>query len=330
MRSLDQRGETGRRPKLLAQVRNALRTRHYSYRTEQAYVQWIKRFILFHSKRHPLEMAESEIGQFVTDLAVSKRVAASTQNQALSAILFLYKEVLRKEIGAVENLLWAKRPRKLPTVLTQSEVRRLLEGLSGTAWLVAQLLYGAGLRQMECLRLRVQDLDFAANEIMVRDAKGGKDRITMLPTKIKPCLQEHLRGVQRLHRADLRTGLGSVYLPGALARKYPNAGYEWRWQYIFPAAQLSRDPRTGVKRRHHIDGSVISRKLKVAAKKAGITKRVTCHTLRHSFATHLLQANYDIRTVQELLGHNDVKTTMIYTHVLNRGGLGVKSPTDML
>lgn len=318
------------KPKLLDQVRFAIRTKHYSIRTEQAYTAWIRKFILFHNKRHPIEMGEVEIGQFVTDLAVEKNVAASTQNQALSAILFLYREVLQKEIGRVENLVWAKRPKRLPTVLRRDEVRTLFQQLSSVAWLMAQLLYGAGLRQMECLRLRVHDIDLDASEIMVRDGKGGKDRVTMLPEKVKPALADHLDAVKKQHEADLQAGFGSVYLPHALARKYRNASREWGWQYVFPASQISIDPRSGEKRRHHLDASVLSQKLKVAVRQAGITKRVTCHTLRHSFATHLLQANYDIRTVQELLGHEDVKTTMIYTHVLNRGGLAVKSPTDML
>lgn len=323
--------EKGReKPKLLDQVRNAIRTKHYSIRTEEAYVNWVRKFVLFHNKRYPAEMGEKEIGEFITDLAVNKHVASSTQNQALSAILFLYKEVLQKEIGAIENLVWAKRPKKLPVVLTQNEVRALMERLTGTGLLIAHLLYGAGLRQMECLRLRVQDIDFESNQIMVRDGKGSKDRITMLPQKIASSLKTHLIKVQKQHQKDLQQGFGSVYLPHALARKYKSAAREWRWQYVFPASQISIDPRSGEKRRHHLDGSVISQKLRVAAREAGITKRVTCHTLRHSFATHLLQANYDIRTVQELLGHEDVKTTMIYTHVLNRGGLGVKSPTDML
>ena len=233
-------------------------------------------------------------------------------------------------MGDIGSIVWAKRPKRLPTVLTQDETRRLFAALRGTAWLMANLLYGAGLRQMECLRLRVQDIDFDSNQILVRDGKGGKDRPTMLPKKVKSVLQEHLQGVKKQHEADLRQGFGTVYLPHALDRKYKHANREWRWQYIFPASQISVEPRSGEKRRHHLDASVLSQKLKVAARQADLTKRVTCHTLRHSFATHLLQTNHDIRTVQELLGHEDVKTTMVYTHVLNRGGLGVKSPSDML
>ena len=317
-------------PRLLQRVRQAIRTRHYSLHTEEAYVQWVKRYVLFHNKRHPAEMGEAEIAQFITHLAVKERVAASTQNQALCALLFLYREVLGRDMEAVPDIVWAKRPQRLPTVLTQNEIRALLSHLSGSAWLMANLLYGAGLRQSECLRLRVQDIDFEANQLLVRDAKGNKDGVTVLPQKVKAALSEHLVKVKKLHESDLRQGYGTVYLPHALSRKYKNANREWRWQYVFPASHLSVDPRSGIKQRHHLDGSVLARKLKMAAKEAGITKRVTCHTLRHSFATHLLQANYDIRTVQELLGHEDVKTTMIYTHVLNRGGLGVKSPSDML
>jgi integron integrase len=273
---------TPTKPKLLDQVRARIRTKHYSYRTEEAYVHWIKRFILFHNKRHPVEMGEQEIGQFLTDLAVNQKVAASTQNQALSALIFLYKEVLHQAIGTVDNLVWAKRPKRLPTVLTPDEVRLLLAQLTGVPWLLVQLLYGAGLRQMECLRLRVHDIEFAANEIVVRDAKGGKDRVTMLPEKVKSALHEHLLRVQKQHEADVRAGCGSVYLPDALARKYRHASREWGWQYVFPASRLSIDPRSGEKRRHHLDAGVLAQKLKVAARQAGIIKRVTCHTLRHA------------------------------------------------
>lgn len=330
MNRLSSSQKEAQKPRLLDRVRQALRTRHYSYRTEESYVSWIRRFVLFHNKRHPDEMGEKEISEFLTHLAVKKRVSASTQNQALCALLFLYREVLGREMDAVKNIVWAKRPSRMPTVLTQDETRALFGQLSGTTLLMASLLYGAGLRQMECLRLRVQDIDFGSNQILVRHAKGSKDRVTVLPHKVKPALQEHLVKVKKLHEADLRKGFGTVYLPDALARKYKHANREWRWQYVFPASHISVDPNSGIRQRHHVDASVLSQKLKIAVKNAGITKHVTCHALRHSFATHLLQANYDIRTVQELLGHEDVKTTMIYTHVLNRGGLGVKSPSDML
>jgi len=317
-------------PKLLDQVRSAIRTRHYSIRTEQAYVNWIRKFILFHNKRHPAEMGATEIGQFITDLAMKKHVAASTQNQALSAILFLYNEVLQQEIGTIDNLVWAKRPKRLPVVLTRDEVKAIMRQLSGTTWIMAMLLYGSGLRLMECLRLRVQDIDFTYKQITVRDAKGQKDRITMLPQILIDPLKQHLKKVKALHEKDLQAGYGTVYLPNALERKYRNANRQWNWQYVFPASQLSIDPRSGRKQRHHLDENVLQRAVKIAIQKAGINKHASCHTLRHSFATHLLEAKYDIRTVQELLGHQDLNTTMIYTHVLNKGGMGVSSPADSL
>jgi integron integrase len=317
------------KPKLLDQVRNAIRVKHYSIRTEGAYIQWIKRFIFFNNKRHPKELGAKEINKFLTHLAVAGNVSASTQNQALCAIVFLYKEILHIEVGDLGDLVWAKRPKQVPVVLSHNEVKSILHYLTGVNWIVFNLLYGSGLRQMECLRLRVLDIDLQYNQITVREAKGKKSRITMLPKIIKPVLIEHLEQTKRIHEKDIKSGFGEVYLPYALERKYKNASREWKWQYVFPASELSIDPRSGKRRRHHLDPSGISRSLKEALKKCKIDKRVTCHTFRHSFATHLLEANYDIRTVQELLGHQNVNTTMIYTHVLNRGGKGVKSPADM-
>ena len=313
--------------RLLDQVRDALRLKHYSYRTEQAYVGWITRYVLFHSKRHPNEMGAPEVEAFLTHLAVEEHVAASTQNQAFSALLFLYREVLHKDLGPVDALR-AKRPKRLPTVLTQEETRRLLGQLSGTYGLMAKLLYGSGLRLMECLRLRIKDLEFERRAIVVRDGKGEQDRVTILPDSLIATLQEHLLRVKRLHEEDLARGSGAVYLPDALERKYPNANREWGWQYVFPSDRLSVDPRSRAVRRHHLDESGLQKAVRQAARRAGIVKPVGPHTLRHCFATHLLENHYDIRTVQELLGHKDVKTTMIYTHVLNRGGLAVRSPLD--
>jgi integron integrase len=317
-------------PKLLEQVCEAIRARHYSIRTEDSYLRWIKRFILFHGKRHPREMGGRESQEFLSYLAVEGRVAASTQSQALSAIVFLYQQVLKQTIGSIDDVVHAKQPHRIPVVLTQDEVRAVLAHLSGTTWIMATLLYGAGLRLLECLRLRVKDVDFTYNHIVVRDGKGRKDRVTMLPQQVKAPLQRHLHDVQQLHGQDVQAGAGHVYLPYALERKYPNASREWVWQYVFPAAQPSRDPRTGTIRRHHVHKLVLQRAVHTAVRKAEIPKAASCHTLRHSFATHLLEAGYDIRTVQELLGHKDVSTTMIYTHVLNRGGRGVKSPADLL
>jgi integron integrase len=286
---------------------------------------WIKRFILFHNKRHPAEMAEPEINAFLTHLALKERVSASTQNQALSALLFLYRYVLGRELGGV---IRAHRPKRSPVVLTREKA--VLAQLTGDKWLMASLMYGAGLRLMECLRLRVQDVDFARNEITVRDGKGARDRVTMLPESLKTPLQEHLRKVKAIHEKDLRDGYGRVPLPNALDRKYPNASGDWRWQWVFPQGHRWVNPRTGEQGRHHVDESILQKVFKQAVEKAGLTKRATCHTLRHSFATHLIEDGYDIRTVQELLGHKDVRTTMVYTHVLNRGGRGVKSPVDAL
>jgi integron integrase len=317
-----------RPPRLLDRVRAACRLRHYSLRTEEAYVAWIKRFILFHNKRHPLEMGAAEINAFLTDLAVVGRVSASTQNQAFSALLFLYQKVLEVDPGRIAGVVRAVRPKRLPVVLTREEVRRVIEQLDGTFALMARLLYGSGLRLLECLRLRVKDIDFGRGEITVRQGKGDKDRRTMLPTTVRADLSDHLRRVRLLHERDLSRGFGSVWLPEALERKFPNAAHEWAWQWVFPSAVLSVDPRTGIKRRHHAHEGSVSRAITQAVRRAGLTKHATSHSFRHSFATHLLEAGHDIRTVQELLGHADVSTTMIYTHVLNRGGCGVKSPLD--
>ena len=321
--------ESANPPRLLDQVRNAIRRKHFSLRTEQSYVHWIKRFILFHGKRHPREMGAAEVTAFLNHLARERQVASATQNQGLNAILFLYREVLSSPLGWLEGVDRAKRPGRVPTVLTQEEAARLLLQVDGTTKLMVGLLYGAGLRLMECLRLRVKDVDFGYGQLVVRDGKGSKDRITMLPQSLVDPLKEHLGRVKRLHERDLAEGYGDVELPYALARKYPNADREWAWQYVFPSRKRSVDPRTGAIRRHHVYETVLQRAVKQAARDAGITKPVSCHTLRHySFATHLLESGYDIRTVQELLGHKEVTTTMIYTHVLNKGGRGVKSPLD--
>jgi integron integrase len=302
--------------------------KHYSIRTERAYIDWIKRFILFHHKRHPNDMGAPEVQAFLTHLAVNQNVASSTQQQALSALLFLYREVLRQELPWMDDITRAKKPKRLPVVLTQEEVRSLMAHLQGDAWLMASLLYGAGLRLMECLRLRVKDVDFGYRQLIVRDGKGQQDRVTMLPQKVIEPLQGHLDKAQALHRQDVAEGFGEVHLPYALARKYPNAGTEWAWQYVFPARRRSVDPRSGKTRRHHVDSKALQRAVKKAVQEANLSKAASCHTLRHSFASHLLEAGYDIRTVQELLGHKDVSTTMIYTHVLQQGGQGVRSPLD--
>jgi integron integrase len=321
---------SGRPPKLLDRLREALRSRHYSRRTEQAYCHWVRRFIFFHNVRHPADMAEAEINGFLTHLAVKEKVSASTQNQALSALLFLYRHVIGREVGDLGNVIRARKPTRLPVVMTRDEVKSVLSGLSGDKRLMASLLYGAGLRLMECLRLRIQDIDFSRNEILIRDGKGAKDRITMLPESLKASLQEHLKKVKLIHERDLAEGWGRVQLPGALDRKYPNAPGEWRWQWVFPQDNRWMNPHTKEQGRHHTDESLVQKAVREAVIKAGLTKRATCHTFRHSFATHLLEGGYDIRTVQELLGHSDVKTTMIYTHVLNRGPSGVRSPVDEL
>ena len=302
-----------KRPKkLLDQVREAMRLKHYAYRTEETYVQWIRRYILFHNKRHPKEMGRPEIEAFLTDLAVNQQVAASTQNQALNAVLFLYHKVLGIEIVGI-NAVRANQPRNLPVVLTKAEALAMIQRISGPHQLVVKLLYGSGLRLSEALRLRIKDLDFAQKQIVVRDGKGCKNRITMLPTSALTELQDHLVGVRRQHQQDLGRGFGSVYLPFALARKYPNANRDWIWQWVFPAGRIVKDPRSGEMRRHHLYESGIQKAVKQAMRQTGIAKKVGCHTFRHSFATHLLEDGYDIRTIQELLGHKDVKTTMIYT-----------------
>lgn len=314
--------------KLLDQVRDVIRLKHYSYRTEQSYVYWIRRYILFHNKQHPKEMGTTEIEAFLTHLAVEQKVAASTQNQALSALLFLYQSVLNLPLDGEIDAMRAKRSKYLPTVLSKTEVRAVLQETSGVFQLLLKLLYGSGLRLNEGLRLRIKDLDFAHRQIVVRDVKGNESRVTMLPESLIEPLQQHLKKTKQLHQNDLDQGYGSVYLPFALERKYPNADRTWIWQFVFPAFGRSRDPRSGIVRRHHLHETGVQRALKQAVLTARIEKRVSVHTLRHSFATHLLEDGYDIRTVQELLGHKDVKTTMIYTHVLNRGGKGVRSPLD--
>ncbi|MDP1770643.1 MAG: integron integrase [Methylobacter sp.] len=317
-------------PKLLDQVRDRIRVKHYSIRTETQYVQWIKRFILFHGKRHPQEMGAAEVEAFLTHLAVDGQVSASTQNQALSALLFLYKEVLAIDLPWLGNVVRAKQPKRLPVVLTRSEVRDVLVRMNGVYGLMANMLYGTGMRLMECVRLRVKDVDFERSEILIREGKGGKDRVTMLPASVVSGLRTHLEQRRALFEDDKRIGKADVFLPDALAKKYPNAATEWCWQYVFPSGSFSVDPRSGAERRHHIDEKLLQRAMKKAVQVSGIAKPATPHTLRHSFATHLLEAGYDIRTVQELLGHNDVSTTMIYTHVLNKGGRGVLSPLDQL
>ena len=316
-------------PKLLDQVRDVLRRKHYSFRTEQTYTDWIRRFILFHGKRHPRDMAEAEVVAFLTSLARDGKVAASTQNQALSALLFLYKQVLKQEIGWLDGVERAKRPARLPVVLTREEVGRILQKLHGAHRIMAELLYGSGLRLMECVRLRIKDVDFAYAHVVVREGKGGKDRITMLPIHTAQRLERHLQKTKAQHEEDLEAGFGTVFLPNALSRKYPNAASEWNWQYVFPSSRISTDPRTGERRRHHIEESSLQLAVKQAVQAARIAKPATCHTFRHSFATHLLESGSDIRTVQELLGHKDVSTTMIYTHVLNKPGIGVTSPLDV-
>jgi len=316
------------RPKLLAQARATARARHLSLRTEEAYIARIREFILFHGKRHPLEMGAPEVRAYLTHLATERHVAASTQNVALCALLFLYRDVLGSELPPVTGVVRARTKSKLPVVFTRAEVAAVLAHLQGVDHLMASLLYGAGLRVMECMRLRVKDVDFARRQLTVREAKGERQRVTMLPEASCQPLHQHLLRVRALHREDLQRGHGAVYLPYALERKYPHAAREWAWQYIFPAERLSRDPRTHLLRRHHRDESGLQRAVKAAIRAADLHNAGSCHSLRHSFATHLLEAGYDIRTVQELLGHKDVRTTMVYTHVLNRGGRGVRSPLD--
>jgi integron integrase len=319
--------ESGK-PRLLDLVRQQIRARHYSRSTEKAYVAWIRKYIFFHGKRHPAEMGGPEVTRFLTSLATRRSVSASTQNQALAALLFLYRAVLGHDLESLQGVVRAKGPLRLPVVLSRSEVAAVLERLRGTVWLMASLMYGSGLRLMECARLRVKDVDLPRQEITVRDGKGQKDRVTVFPAKLAGPLVEHLRRVRRQHEKDVRNGAGYVELPFALARKYPNAAREWAWQWIFPATRTYVDRETGRRRRHHLHETAVQRAVKEAVRAAGITKPATCHSLRHAFATHLLGMGYDIRTIQELLGHQDVSTTMIYTHVLNRGGRGVKSPLD--
>jgi integron integrase len=316
------------RPRLFDEVRRRLRLKHYSLATERAYLQWMRRFILANGKRHPREMGGADVERFLSALATERNVAASTQNQALSALLFLYREVLGVDLPWMENVVRAKRPRRVPTVLSQDEARRLLVAMDGRPWLLASLLYGTGMRLMECLRLRVKDIDFGRSEVTVRDGKGGKDRRTMLPRSLVEPLQREIERARVLREQDLVAGFGEARLPHALARKYPSAARDFGWQFVFPSVQRSRDPRDGCVRRHHFDDAVLSRALKSARVRAGIVKPLSAHTLRHSFATHLLEAGYDLRTIQELLGHKDLATTQIYTHVLNRGGGGVVSPLD--
>ncbi len=319
-----------KRPRLRVQLREAIRRRNYSRRTEQSYWFWMRWFIRRNGLRHSAQLGAAEVEAFLSWLATERNVAAATQNQALSALLFLYKELLGQDLPWFKNLVRAKRPVRVPAVLSRAEAHRLLAQMQGTKWLMASLLYGAGLRQIECLQLRVKDVDFAYRQVLVRDAKGAKDRVTMLPEQAVQPMQAQLGRVRALHQRDLATGHGEVSLPYALARKYPRAGYEWAWQFVFPSGVLSADPDSGVIRRHHVFPDTLGRAVKAAAQAARIVKPVSCHTLRHSFATHLLEGGYDIRTVQELLGHSDVSTTMIYTHVLNKGGRGVASPLDRL
>jgi integron integrase len=315
-------------PRLLDEVRRVLRLKYYSLRTEQAYLSWIRRFILANGKRHPREMGASEVERFLSGLAVDRRVSAGTQNQALAALLFLYKQVLDIQLPWLDTIVRAKRSRRIPVVLSCDEVQRLLAAMDGRPGLIASLLYGTGMRLMECLRLRVKDVDFSRNEITVREGKGGKDRRTVLPRSLVEPLQREIARARILHESDLAAGFGEARLPFALARKYPRAGRELGWQFVFPSAKRSRDPLDGAIRRHHFDEAILARALKRARLLAEIVKPVTAHILRHSFATHLLEAGYDLRTIQELLGHKDVSTTQIYTHVLNRGGRGVLSPLD--
>ena len=319
-----------RGPRLLDRLRSALRVAHYSRRTETAYVSWVRRYAHFHGRRHPRDLGAAHVAAFISDLAERGNVAASTQNQALSALLFMYRDVLGVEIGPLEGLVWAKRPRRLPVVLTREEVADLLGRMQGPTRLMAMFMYGCGMRVTEVTRLRVRDLDFGAHQVLVRAGKGNRDRMTMLPDALERDLLDHLARLRVRHRRDLADGAGVAPLPNALQRKYPNAGREWGWQYVFASRRITRDPVTGERGRRHAHQSVVQRSVRAAAVVAGITRHATCHSLRHSFATHLLEDGYDIRTVQELLGHRDVSTTMIYTHVLNRGGLGVRSPMDRL
>jgi integron integrase len=333
-----ERGETdasltppsGVKPKLLDQVRTALRSRHYSKRTEQSYVSWISRYIFFHHVRHPVEMGEAEVNEFLSYLAITGNVSPSTQNQALSALLFLYRYVLDRRLGELGTVIRARKSARLPVVLTREEVKAVLSRLKGEHWLIGTLMYGTGMRLMECLRLRVKDVSFSSGEIVIRQGKGDVDRRTMLPERVKGPLREHLKRVRTIHDRDFKEGYGRAMLPHALDRKYPNASSEWGWQFIFPQARRWVNAKTGEQGRHHLDESIVQKAIRKAVRESGIEKQASSHSLRHSFATHLLEDGYDIRTIQELLGHKDVGTTMIYTHVLNRGGKGVRSPVDSL
>ncbi len=328
--SIDAPAASAAEPRLLDRLRAEIRVRHYSIRTEGAYVDWVRRFVLFHDKRHPRDLGAAEVAAFLTHLAVQRNVAPSTQAQAKSAILFLYRTVLDIQLPWLDEVISAKNPRRLPVVLTSREVRTLLDQMTGTVGLVASLLYGTGLRLIEGLRLRIKDVEFVRREIVVRDGKGGKDRVTVLPENLVLPLQQQLAKARALHLRDLEQGFGSVWLPDALAQKYPNAPKAWGWQWVFPSTTRSTDPRSGRIHRHHLSDVSVQKAVALAARRGGIVKPCSPHILRHSFATHLLQAGYDIRTVQELLGHSDVSTTMIYTHVLNRGGRGVRSPFDQI
>jgi integron integrase len=319
-----------KKPKLLDQLREIIRLKHYSIRTEESYVQWVKRYIIYHNKKHPMEMGEREVGEYLSYLANEGKVKSSTQNQALSAILFLYNRVLNKPLNKIGSIERAKTEERIPVVFTQKEVSLILSHLTGVEWLMANILYGSGLRLMECLRLRVKDIDIEKRQIIVREGKGNKDRITILPEKVVEPIKKQLEYAKALHQLDLREGYGEVYLPYALERKYPNANKEWCWQYVFPAKHRAIDPRSGKIRRHHKEEKSLQRAVSQAIRNAGINKVGSCHTFRHSFATHLLEAGYDIRTIQELLGHEDLSTTMIYTHVLKRGTKGVFSPLDKI
>jgi integron integrase len=316
------------KPRLLDRVRQALRARHYSRRTEKAYVAWIRRYVFFHGKRHPDQLGSADVTRFLSHLAIRREVSASTQNQAFSALLFLYRVVLERRLAGLDGTVRAKQPQRLPVVLSRQEVNAVCQKLRGVPWLMASLMYGSGLRLLECARLRVKDVDFERSEITVRDGKGGKDRVTLFPAALKQPVRAHLARVRRLHVRDLREGLGRVPLPRALARKFPYAARDWGWQWVFPAGRFHVDPDTHERRRYHIHETVMQRAFAIARGAAGLTKPATCHSLRHSFATHLLEGGYDIRTIQELLGHSDLSTTMIYTHVLNRGPFGVRSPLD--
>jgi integron integrase len=319
-----------KQPTLLEVVQQKIRVKHYSIRTETQYLQWVKRFILFHNKRHPREMGGKEVEAFLSHLATHGNVSSSTQNQALSALLFLYREVLGQVLPWMDDVIRAKKPQRLPVVLSKQEVAKILDHMQGTYGLIARLLYGTGMRIMECCRLRVQDIDFDRGELLIRNGKGAKDRVTMLPKSLIEPLKAHLIWRKTVFDNDVAKGKAEVFLPDALERKYPDAATSWPWQYVFCSGSYSVDPRSGRERRHHLDGKLIQRAVKKAVTEAGITKLATPHTFRHSFATHLLESGYDIRTVQELLGHSDVSTTMIYTHVLNKGGRGVSSPLDVL